>query len=271
MNLKKCCDAYRHLAKTHVLESKSEGLTEEVKAILWKRVDQQRVAWWGVASKQIEPLYEAQGEAVASVIKGKTPKQMATAAEKAIEGQKPEWLKMMTGLMTVIIEDFGSDTAEDYGGKSFKSPEWEFDPTTAAIRKWILTEATKDIVTIAETSLEDVRRVILAGVDENLSSPQIGRNLRQFYVDRSPFKAMRVARTEVTKASSFGSMEAAKQSGVVQTKKWLTSRDDRVRDEHEAMDGEEVGLNEVFSNGLEYPSEPMCRCVLTFQSTTSII
>ena len=75
---------------------------------------------------------------------------------------------------------------------------------------------------------------------------------------------MRVARTEVTKAANFGTHEAAKQSGVVKTKLWLSSRDDRVRDEHEAIDGETVKLDGTFSNGLEYPSEPMCRCVLTF-------
>ena len=137
---------------------------------------------------------------------------------------------------------------------------------SAAARAWIAKNGAASVRSILATDLDDVKRVILAGVDENLTTPQIARNLRQFYTDRSPFKAMRVARTEVTKASSFGNMEAARQSKVVKTKTWLTSRDDRVRDEHEAMDGETVGLNEVFSNGLEYPSEPMCRCVLTFQT-----
>jgi len=287
-------------AKTDALQLKSEGLTEEMKSILWKRVDQQRVAWWGVASKQVEPLYDAEGDAVVSAVKGKSPAKMAAAAEAAINSNKPDWLKMMTKLLTNIIDDFGGDTAEDFGGTKVrtivcsncggdrvevdgnkyicvncheeatpiytKAEKWTFDPTTAAIRKWIKQHGAEDVVTILATNLDDVKRVILAGVDESQSTAQIGRNLRQFYTDRSPFKAMRVARTEVTKASSFGTQEAAKQSGVVETKTWLTSRDDRVRDEHEAMDGESVKLNEVFSNGLEYPSEPMCRCVLTFHT-----
>ncbi len=250
-------------------ELKSDGLTEEMKAILWKRVDRRRMAWWKPASKRIEPLYENESDAVAKAINGKTPDKLAAVVEKAIENLQPEWLKMMTALMSALIEDFGNDTASDLGAeKSEKAAElkWTFDPTSVAIRKWIQEESTKDIVTILATNLDDVKRVILAGVDEDLSSVQIGRNLRQFYTDRSPFKAMRVARTEVTKASSFGNIEAARQSQVVQKKTWLTSRDDRVRDEHEAMDGETVGLNDVFSNGLEYPSEPMCRCVLTFQT-----
>lgn len=254
-------------ASPEATELKSSDLTEEIKAILWKRVDRQRVAWWRPASKQIEPLYEAESDAVAKAIKGKAPDKLVDIAGKAIEGRSPSWEKMLKTLMTAIIEDFGSDTAEDLGAeKSEKSIEtkWTFDPTSAAIRKWIIEESTKDIVTILATNLDDVKRVILAGVDENLGTTQIGRNLRQFYTDRSRFKAMRVARTEVTKASSFGTQEAAKQSGVVQTKTWLSSRDDRVRDEHAAMDGETVKLDDTFSNGLDYPSEPMCRCVLTF-------
>jgi len=248
-------------------ELKSEGLTEEMKAILWKRVDRQRVAWWGPASKQVEPLYEDESDAVAKAIKGKAPDKIAAAAEKAINSLKADWVKMMVKLSTAIVEDFGDETAQDFGAtKSDNDIElkWTFDPTDAAIRKWIEEEATKDIVTILATNLDDVKRVILAGVDENVGTTQIAKNLRQFYTDRSPFKAMRVARTEVTKASAFGSKEAAKQSGVVKTKTWLSSRDDRVRDEHENLDGETVELDGVFSNGLEYPSEPMCRCVLTF-------
>lgn len=248
-------------------ELKSEGLTEEMKVILWKRVDRQRVAWWKPASKRIEPLYESESDAVAKAIKGKAPDKLIAAAEKAIEGEKAEWLKMMTALLSALIEDFGSETAEDWGTeKSEKSIEtkWEFDPTSVAIRAWITKHGAEDVKTILATNLDDVKRVILAGVDEDVGTAQIGRNLRQFYSDRSPYKAMRVARTEVTKAASFGSQEAAKQSGVVQTKTWITSRDDRVRDEHEAMDGETVKLDGVFSNGLEYPSEPMCRCVLSF-------
>lgn len=257
---------------TKALELKSEGLTEEMKAILWKRVDRHRVVWWGQANKQIAPMYEAESDAVDKAIKGKAPSKMAAAAEKAINSLQDDWEKMLTALTTTIIEDFGSETADDLGAEP-KSVDlllielkWEFDPTSAAARAWILKNSTESITTILATNLDDVKRVILAGIDEELGTTKIGRNLRQFYSDRSPFKAMRVARTEVTKAASFGTQEAAKQSGVVKTKMWLTSRDDRVRDEHETIDGETVKLDGMFSIGVEYPSEPMCRCVLTFQS-----
>lgn len=275
MNLKKCADAYRRNGKktSKSIGLKSDELTEEAKAILWKRVDRQRVAWWKPAQKQILPLYGDESDAVAKAIKGKKPDQLVKAAEKAINSLESEWEKMLKQLNSAIIEDFGQDTADDYGEPKNVSDieldnklemKFTFDPTSAAVRRWLETEATKDVISILATNLDDVKRVILAGVDENIGTRQIAVNLRQFYSDRSPFKAMRLARTEVTKASAFGSEEAAKQSGVAKTKTWLSSRDDRVRDEHAAMDGETVKLGEKFSNGLEFPSEPMCRCVLTF-------
>lgn len=199
----------------------------------------------------------------------KSSASLIQAAKKAIQGLRPEWEKMMTAIMASLIEDFGNEIADDLGAKTIyevSETKWVFDPFSAATRAWIIKHGAEDVTSILSTNLDDVKRIILAGVDEDLGTAQIARNLRKFYIDRSPFKAMRVARTEVCKASSFGSMEAARQSGVVKKKTWLTSRDDRVRDEHIAMEGESVGLNENFSNGLEYPSEPMCRCVLTFQT-----
>ena len=47
-------------------------------------------------------------------------------------------------------------------------------------------------------------------------------------------------------------------------KTWISAGDDRVREEHMSIDGESVPLDGKFSNGLDGPSEPMCRCVLVF-------
>lgn len=149
-----------------------------------------------------------------------------------------------------------------------KELKWTFDPMSAAARAWIIKNGAESITTILATNLDDVKRVILAGTDENLGTPQIARNLRQFYTDHSPFKAMRVARTETSHAAGFGQREAARQSGVVKKKTWMTSRDDRVRDSHIAMEGETVDLNKRYSDGSMYPGEQdiMCRCVESYQT-----
>lgn len=196
--------------------------------------------------------------------------QLISAAKRAIESLGPEWEKVLTAVLAALIEDFGSEIAEDLGGelKSGKPTEakWVFDPMSAAARAWIVKNGTKSIVTILATNLDDVKRVILAGIDENLTTVQIGRNIRQFYDDRSAFKSMRVARTETTHAAGFGQREAARQSRVVKRKQYITSRDDRVRDEHAAMDGEIRDFDEPYSSGEMYPGESSinCRCVESY-------
>ncbi len=85
-----------------------------------------------------------------------------------------------------------------------------------------------------------------------------------------------IARTESLGAFNAGQQEGLNQlvdSGAVQSEQirrvWRTAHDSRVRDTHQALEGETVGVNETFSNGLMFPAEPggppaeviNCRCV----------
>ena len=208
-----------------------------------------------IATKQYSKANESKGAA-----------QMISAARKAIDAGRPEWEKMLTAICAALIEDFGNEIADDLGAEKSMVPseaKWTFDPMSAAVRAWIAKHAAENVKHILITNIDDVKRVIIAGVDENLSTAQIGRNLRQYYVDHSPFKAMRTARTETSHAAGFGQREAAKQSGVVKRRQFIPSRDDRVRDEHAAMDGEIADFNEPYSDGSMFPGENSinCRCV----------
>jgi len=249
--------------------------TEEAKAAQWKRIDRRRVAWWGVVSKKVIPLYEAEEKAIAKALKGKAPDRLVDAAAEAIDSLSPEWEKMLTAISAALIEDFGNEIATDLGAEKSDKPteeksatevKWVFDPMSAAARLWITRHAAASVKTILATNLDDVRRVILAGHDEGLGTAAIGRNLRQFYTDRSASKAMRIARTETSHAAGFGQREAAKQSGVVKTHSWITSRDDRVRDSHAALEGETVPFDKPYSDGSMYPGEQdiNCRCVESY-------
>lgn len=84
-----------------------------------------------------------------------------------------------------------------------------------------------------------------------------------------------IARTETIASLNRSNVEAMQQAvdgGAVKaehvTKIWHTAQDPRVRDSHAAIDGESVGMNGTFSNGLAYPGDPAggpeetanCRC-----------
>lgn len=96
------------------------------------------------------------------------------------------------------------------------------------------------------------------------------------YADRLlALRAETIARTESLASLAAGQVEAFKQAadgglvprnGVRQV--WQSAGDGRVRDSHAALDGESVGLDERFPNGLLYPQDPSgppeevinCRC-----------
>lgn len=85
--------------------------------------------------------------------------------------------------------------------------------------------------------------------------------------------AMKAARTAMTSAHSLGKLkgyERAADMGIDVEKQWLAALDSRTRGSHRHLDGETVGLDKEFSNGLRYPGDPdgpasevyNCRCTL---------
>lgn len=225
---------------------------EEQKTAYWKKLDRERIQWWGVAQDKIEPLYEAEAKAVIKAIEsGGKP-------DKAIKSLKKKWTDEIEQLTYNIVEHFGKE-------------QKAFNPASALIRAWIAEHATESVTSILATNLEDVKYVIAQGTADNLTVPQIAKSLRQFYTDRSPYKAMRVARTEVAQSAGFAQHESAKEAGW-KKHTWLSSRDDRVRDSHSAIDGEEQPIGKPYSNGLMFPGDPggdpaesiMCRCAEQF-------
>jgi len=83
-------------------------------------------------------------------------------------------------------------------------------------------------------------------------------------------RAIQIAVSAVTSASAFGSNEGAQQGGL-KTKRWQVNSSNP-RDEHLMMNGETVGIGELFSNGMKWPGDPAggadnnanCQCSVTF-------
>lgn len=119
---------------------------------------------------------------------------------------------------------------------------------------------------------ETTGKVVADTVEKGLAEGDLIQGMTKRLEDSAGFSRTRaklVARTETTRAwngaqrSSLS--EYAKNSGRAVTKIWLSAQDDRVRPEHAELDGEQVGIDDDFSNGLQHPGEPNCRCTLIYQ------
>lgn len=128
----------------------------------------------------------------------------------------------------------------------------------------------------ADTSVDKMSNIIADGLSNELSVPEISKNVKDTFTDFSKSQTDRITRTEVIKASNLGAQDAFEQSGIVEAKEWLTTDDDRTDEECLEMDGKIIGLDDsYFSQGdsigslsLDYedvdypPLHPNCRCVL---------
>jgi SPP1 gp7 family putative phage head morphogenesis protein len=137
-----------------------------------------------------------------------------------------------------------------------------FDVSNPEVIKWIKKRAGELIKSIGDTTLEKLKKTLAEGVAAGEKIPSLASRVSSVYDGAKGYRSELIARTETIKASNSGAYQAYKQSGVVEKKQWLATMDDRVRDEHAAMNGEIVGLNEAFSNGEMFPGEPNCRCTV---------
>ena len=101
---------------------------------------------------------------------------------------------------------------------------------------------------------------LLQGIMNGDSIDKISDSL-MVVVGNNEASAMRNARTMVTGAENAGRLDSYKdleEQGVVMKKVWIATPDDRVRESHLEMDGEEVDPEEEFSNGCQFPGDPDC-------------
>jgi HK97 family phage portal protein len=129
---------------------------------------------------------------------------------------------------------------------------------------------------IARTTAKNVQGIIEQGLLAGASVNQIAiglDNAAGFGIGRSRM----IARTESTKAINLAtnqSYQTAANEGIKIRKEWLSSRDDKVRETHQELDGQVVGVQEDFivpSTGergaapaaFENPAESInCRCTI---------
>lgn len=114
---------------------------------------------------------------------------------------------------------------------------------------------------------------ITQGVLQGESMDKVARRVRSV-ADMDYRAAMRTARTAMTSAQNAGRVDAYRRAegmGIRVRKQWLATLDGRTRHSHRRLDGEVVGMDESFSNGLGYPGDPgpgigsevyNCRCTL---------
>lgn len=113
---------------------------------------------------------------------------------------------------------------------------------------------------------------VLQGLMSGSSVLDIAESMKAV-IGNNEVSAIRNTRTMTTSAENNGRLDSYKNlanQGVVMKKEWIATPDDRTRPTHLAIDGEQIDLDEVFSNGCRFPGDSkgpaeevwMCRCTM---------
>ena len=143
----------------------------------------------------------------------------------------------------------------------------EFDINNPAVVEWIDKKIFEFSFEVNKTTREVLRKQLKDAIAEGESIADVEKRIENVFNMARGYRTERIARTEIISSTNNGSFQAYKQSEVVEKKTWISTRDGDVRPSHQ-IDGEEVGLDDTFSNGLIYPGDPSgdvsevvnCRC-----------
>ncbi len=181
--------------------------------------------------------------------------------------------KGLSPLLQILIKERGNEALFFIGsnvGINMDNPR---------ARKYIRERSADLVKEIDDTTKDRLRKALEAGVENGEGIPELQKRVKDVFDKAKDSRAEMIARTEVIKASNFASVEAWTESGVVESKEWLTAEDERVEPLCAAMDGKVISLRSSFfkqgdklTSGTdsmsfemsvdEPPLHPNCRCTV---------
>jgi len=275
------------------IETKA-GMPEQEKAAYYKAFDNDRARWEQRVAEGVAEIFGAEGEQVAAAYEDGGQGAITGAINLAATSWTGYWLTVygamvkhfgtLEGRRIIRALPKAAPNMGDLERKEWEGKErsWAFNFDDPEVDHFIRTTTAEHISIMSETTKDAIAEAVAAGVSQNEGAADIARRIREAYanwagkgdspLDRS--RSFMIARTEAGAAVNFGHHEGARQvvkeTDAVVLKEWISSGDSRVRDSHAAVNGEIVGMEEAFSNGLLYPNEAgapaaeviACRCTV---------
>lgn len=176
----------------------------------------------------------------------------------------------MPKIYTTNYNAFGDNEIDGY---SFALVNENAVKELATKNKAFLPKKKVDIPKDMRWNEKNINSQMLQGILQGESIPKMAKRLMNV-TDMNRVSAIRNARTMTTAAENKGrqdSFEKAQDDGVIMTREWIATNDDRTRAWHEELDGVEVGVDEPWENEygeMMYPGDPNgdpanvynCRC-----------
>lgn len=261
--------------------------TEEQKSILWKTIDLKRARWIEAIRLEVVKIFKEESRrAIKAIEEAVTPASAIEGVEAEIDDNRGQWKEFFDRTYLSVGSVFALDVVRSLKGRIApeRKADFEADPFNIIdplILDHIRSVSGAKIVGIGKETKRRVRAALEAGIEEGEGFREIAKRIDKLYLDKIiPNRSMVIARTEVIQASNQGALAGAKATGIPDLKKvWLTTRDILTRTNHEAIDGESIGIDAVFILGdgsrLNFPADSSlgaaagevinCRCSHFFE------
>ncbi|WP_230670745.1 phage portal protein [Rathayibacter sp. Leaf248] len=208
---------------------------------------------------QLESFFEIQRDSVVSAASSK-----ASGVFDPADWDEP---------LAEILGSLSTATAKVAGGATAASLGATYDPST--VQGWIDSDATDSAKRINRTTADQIDAALDSLEDDDDPADTLGR---LFDEGQTSTRATEIATSRVASVMGFAAIVAGQQAGQQLdkqvTKTWNTESGNP-RSAHAAMDGETVGIDELFSNGMNAPGDPAggadevagCMCGITINVT----
>jgi len=141
-------------------------------------------------------------------------------------------------VIRTTVDHFGSRAQKQLGVDSFNMR----DPRVAQfLNRW----GAERIADANRTTQGRLARVLSQGVANGDGYSKMAKDIKAVFQVAKGSRAATIARTEVARASNFGSKEGYRQLGVEQ-KEWQATIDEFLRDSHADLDGTVVDIDDDF-------------------------
>ncbi|MDP9353968.1 MAG: phage head morphogenesis protein, partial [Chloroflexota bacterium] len=133
--------------------------------------------------------------------------------------------------------------------------------TQRIVDDYILTRSLLHARGINETTREALRQSLSQGIVEGEGIPELSARVQSTFAEAKGYRSILIARTETAQAFESANQSALAASGVVESKQWLTAKDERLCPVCSPLEGVIVPLQDHFPGDLEPgAAHPACRC-----------
>lgn len=245
----------------------TKGTAEEIKEEKWAfQTKQLNVAtkYEATVADKMDKIFKDQlGIVLKQIDSGEKPKlNIQLETEKTMDSLKPTMIKLMREQSDLAFQIVGVTHPFNDNPKAAKARTF-----LQRLSDFFEIRAFNFSTEISKETNRKLGKAFAQGVAAGESIAELKNRVTDLFGEMQSYRSERIARTETILASNFSTEEAYKESGVVEAKEWLATRDERTDDECAALDGKVVSLGSKFFpsgyfTGQTPPIHVNCRCTL---------